>query len=125
MGLIEEIRSENFQWWNLKDCDTLGERFDDIEIMDWTICFNDRQYDYFRKRYKNDEKMTTLTRGILYQVLEKGVKKGDKVVKIKNDKGKLIWILTDRFAFNPELAQNNVRTENLKRILDDEDIQLE
>lgn len=81
---------------------------------------------YFSKRYEPDEKMETLTKGILYKVLEKGVKKGDKVVKIINDKGKNIWIYTDRFAFNPELAQNNVREENLKRILDDDtDIKLE
>lgn len=68
MGLIEQIRSEDFKWWNLQDCDTLKERYDEIEINDWTICFNDRHFDYFRRRYDPDQKMTTLTRGVLYKV---------------------------------------------------------
>jgi hypothetical protein len=46
------------------------------------------------------------------------------VVKIINDRLKQIWILTHRFAYNPELAQNNMRGENLSWILDGDDVEL-
>jgi hypothetical protein len=124
MGLIEQIRDENFHYQDLKDVDTLRERFDEIEIGDWTICFNDRKINPYNHRY-TDEKMETLSRGVLYKVLDKTInKRGDMVIKIVNDLNKKLWTLTDRFAYNPELAQNNVREGNLKWLLNDEEIEL-
>ena len=121
MGLIEQIRAEGFRYWQLSEADSLDERFNEIEILDWTICYNDEKYNIWSHEFVGG-KMETLTRGKLYQVLDKKVNdKDDKVVKIINDKGKNTWILTDRFAFNPELAQNNLREQNLKKILDDDE----
>jgi hypothetical protein len=125
MGLIEQIRDKNFKYWDLKDADTLAERFDEIQSEDWTICFNDNKYNIYTRLYEVGDKMSTLTCGVLYKVLEKKINHRDEmVVQIKNDKGSKIWILTDRFAYNPELAQNNMRNENLDWILDGDDVEL-
>lgn len=125
MSLIEQIRDKNFKYWELKDSDTLCQRFDEVQNDDWTICFNDNKYNPFTRRYNDGEKMTTLTCGVLYKVLDKKINhRNEMVVQIKNDKSNKIWILTDRFAYNPELAQNNMRGENLSWILDGDDVEL-
>jgi hypothetical protein len=128
MGLIEQIRSEGFQYWQIKSADTLAKRFDEVAVGDWTICFNDNKYNPFSRSYEK-EKTATFTCGVLYQVLDKksrvsSVGGTDLVIQIMNDKNKKIWVLTDRFAYGPELAQNNLRENNLKWILDDEDVEL-
>jgi hypothetical protein len=125
MGLIEQIRAKNFKYWDLRDADTLSNRFDEVQSGDWTICFNDNKYNPFTRRYEEGEKMTTLTCGVLYKVLDKKINhRNEMVVKIINDRLKQIWILTHRFAYNPELAQNNMRGENLSWILDGDDVEL-
>ena len=72
MGLIEQIRAKDFKYWNLKDADTLDSRFDEVQKGDWTICFNDQKLNVFSGRYI-DEKMVSLTRGVIYQILDKKI----------------------------------------------------
>lgn len=122
---IIRLVCENFIFRSLKNADTLGERFDEVEIGDWTICYNDHKMNPFSRRYEIDEKVKTFSVGTLYKVLGKKINdRGDMVIKIINDLGKNCWILTDRFAYDPELAANSMREEKLKWLLDDDNVEL-
>jgi len=121
MGLIQQIRDPNFNYRSLKNADTLRQRFDEVDVGDWTICYNDHKMNPFSRRYEK-EKVKTFSVGTLYKVL--GKKINDRVIKIINDLGKNCWILTDRFAYDPELAANSMREEKLKWLLDDTNVEL-
>jgi hypothetical protein len=125
MSLIEQIRDKDFRYWKLSDSDTLAERFDDVQVNDWTICFNDHKYNPFSHRFDDSDKVKTFSLGTLYQVLDKKINnRGEMVIKIVNDLGKNVWTLTNRFAYGPELICNNMREEKLKWLLDENDVEL-
>jgi len=125
LSLIDEIRSKDFNFRNLDDSKMLYHHYDNLDIGDFTICFNDEKLDFWSQQY-NGEKMSTLTRGKIYQILDKKIgdnvrSGGDRLIQIVNDKNKKIWILIERFAYGPELAQNEMRHEKLDWVLNDED----
>ena len=124
-NLIQQIRSKDFSYRDIDDKDLLYNHFDNLQIGDFTICFNDEKLDFWSQEFTG-EKMETLTKGNIYEILDKKIgdnirSSGDKLIQIINDKNKKTWILTDRFAFGPELAQNQMRYERLDWILNSDD----
>jgi len=125
MTLIDEIRSKDFNFRNMDDSKMLYHYYDNLDIGDFTICFNDEKLDFWSQDYSG-EKMATLTKGKIYKILDKklnsNVRSGeDRLIQIVNDKNKKIWILIERFAYGPELAQNDMRHEKLDWVLNDDE----
>jgi len=123
--LIQQIRSKNFSHRDINEEDLLINHFDNLDKGDFTICFNDEKLDFWTQDFTG-EKMATLTKGNIYKILDKKIgdnvrSGGDRLIQILNDKNKKTWILTDRFAFGPELAQNQMRYERLDWILNSDD----
>jgi hypothetical protein len=123
--IINEIRSKDFKWNQLDESKKLYKHFDSLQNGDFTICFNDCKLDFWSQSFVT-EKLSTLTKGNIYKILDKKIKdnvrsSGDMLIQIINDKNKKIWILTDRFAFSPELAQNSMRYDRLTWILNSDD----
>jgi hypothetical protein len=123
--IISEIRSKDFKWNQLDESKKLYKHFDSLQNGDFTICFNDCKLDFWSQSFVT-EKLSTLTKGNIYKIIDKKIKdnvrsSGDMLIQIINDKNKKIWILTDRFAFSPELAQNSMRYDRLTWILNSDD----
>ena len=124
-SLIDEIRSKDFDCNGLDSSKLLINHFDNLNNGDFTICFNDKKLDFWSQHF-SDEKMATLTRGKIYEILDTKIGDnsrsiGDKLIRIVNDNNRKIWILTGRLAFGPELAQNQMRHEKLDWVLNEDD----
>jgi len=124
--IISEIRSKKFKWQKLDESKKLYKHFDNLQNGDFTICFNDCKLDFWSQQFDENEKLSTLTKGNIYKILDKKVSdnvrsSGNLLIQIINDKNKKTWILTDRFAFSPELAQNAMRHDRLEWILNSDD----
>ena len=120
-NIIDQIRRPDFDFRKIKHEDTMAYHFNSVNPGDFSICFNDKVLEFWSQDFCT-EKMATLTQGKIYKILDKKIKPnvrtdGDTCIQILNDKNKKVWILTDRFAWHPELAQNSIRYERLTEIL--------